>query len=159
MSNTNNRLTTTATRIKPLESPLSVENETDVNAFAEAMVQTKEKAQSPIHEEASLEHLGSSKQVEGFELEANPNGSEDRNMTSTPVPEAQIVGEDTSSTSLEANLQVAPSSRTQLTQLLPVQTSGDLGEVDSQHRQEDDTSSSSLHDAPNCLIGSVSLDT
>ena len=150
--------TTTATGIEPLESPLSVESETDVKAFAEAMVQIMEKAQSPIPEETSQEQSGSSKQVEGFELEANLNDTKDRNLTSTPVPEAQTVGENASSTSLEASLQIAPSSRTQLTELLPVQTSDELGEVGAHHQLEDDISSS-LHDAPHCLMGSVLSDT
>ena len=53
-----------------------------------------------------------------------------------------------SSTSLEANLQIALITRTQQTELLPIESSDEPGTTDSRHNQLEDDRSSSLHDAP-----------
>ena len=111
---------TTAIGIGPQKSPLSVDSETDVNAFADAMVQLMKKAQSPIQEESNQENQSNSETIGDLELATDPARPEGHNRTSTPVPVAQTGGGDANSTSLEANLQIAPTSRTQLTELLPI---------------------------------------
>ena len=106
----------TTTEGEPQEFPLSVDSETDVNSFTEAMIQIMEKVQSPIQEESIIAHPSTSGQINDRELEIDPTLPEVRNRTSTPVPEEYTGGRDRGSTSLETNLQVAPTSRTQLTE-------------------------------------------
>ena len=130
----------------PQASPLSVDSETDVNAFAEAMVPIMEKIQSPIREESNPAGPNSREKLEGREQGGDLSPPETCNRTSTPVPEAQVGSEDTSSVSLEANLQIAPTSRTQLTELLPVQTNDK--KVRGEKELSGENTSSSLHDAP-----------
>ena len=130
----------------PQATPLSVDSETDVNAFAEAMVQIMEKVQSPIKEESSSADSNTREQPKGPEPGGDLSPPEARNRTSTHVPEAQTGRRDTSSTSLEANLQIAPTSRTQLTELLPVDTNDDEETREEKKPSGEDTSSS-LHDA------------
>ena len=81
-----------------------------------------EKAQAGTQEESTRENLVGGKQPEML----NPAGSssqwEDRPRSSTLELEIQASGRDESLTSLEANLQVATTSRTPLTELLPVHT-------------------------------------
>ena len=63
------------------------------------------------------------------------------------MPEFQTGQGNASSTSLEANLEIAPTSRTQLTELLPIQTNEGEESREEKRASEEDTSSS-LHDAP-----------
>ena len=100
-----------------------MDSETDVIAFADAMIQIMEKAQSPIQEESNQDDPNSIGKIGDLGLVIDPTQIKGRNRTSTPVPVSQIGGGDESSTSLEANLRVAPTSRTQLTELLPLQSS------------------------------------
>ena len=153
-SGSTSQLLATAIGTEPQESPLSVDSETDVNAFAEAMVQVMEKTQSPIQEESSLLDPKASGQSDNLEMDDNPEEPRGRNRTSTPVLADQVTGKDASSTSLEANLQVAPISRTQLTELLPVQFDKGQESRESQQQPEDDTSSS-LQDARHYLMEPV----
>ena len=131
----------------PQASPLSsVDSETDVNAFAEAMVQIMEKIQSPIREESNPADLNSGKNPEGQEQGGDLSLPEPCNRTSTPVPVAQVGRGDVSSSFLEASLQIAPASRTQLTELLPVQTNDE--DVRGEKELSGEETSSSLYDAP-----------
>ena len=82
-SNAINRPTTTVTGSEPQGSPLSVDSETDVKAFADAKVKLMEKAQSPIQEESNQEYPSNSEQVGDLKLETDPTLPEDRNRTST----------------------------------------------------------------------------
>ena len=75
---------------------------------------------------------------------------EDRPRTSAPVSEVQASGRDESLTSLEATLQVATTSRTPLTEILPVHTP-DGEESASTCQQQGNETTSPLYDAPHCL--------
>ena len=106
-----------------------------------------EKVQSPIQEESIVADPSTSEQIKERELESDLTLPEVHNRTSTPIPEGHTGGRDISSISLEANLQVAPTSRTRLTELLPVQANDDERTREEKEPSGEDTSSS-LHDAP-----------
>ena len=81
-----------------------------------------EQVQSPILEESNQENPNGSEQI------GDPGLTADHTATgTTPVPAAQIGGGDVSFASLEAYLQVAPTSRTQLTELLLAQSTDEQG--------------------------------
>ena len=132
----------------PQASPLSVDSETDVNVFAEAMVQIMEKVQSPLQEKSIVADPSTNEQIKDRELESDLTLPEVRNRTSTPIPGGHTCGRDISSTSLEANLQVAPTSRTKLTELHPVQANDDEERTREEKEPSGEDTSSSLHDAP-----------
>ena len=122
-------------------SPQSVDSETDVNVFAEKMVRIMEKVQSPIQEETIVANPADEQPFKNYESGENSSAPDIRNRTSTPEPKPQTRQRDASFTSIEANLEIAPISRTQLTELLLVQ-SNEGDESRGQRRpSEEDTSS------------------
>ena len=133
-------------------SPQSVDSETDVNVFAEKMVRIMEKVQSPIQEETIVANPADEQPFKNYESGENSSAPDIRNRTSTPEPKSQTRQGDASFTSIEANLEIAPISRTQLTELLLVQ-SNEGEESRGQRRPSEENTSSSVHDVPPLPVG------
>ena len=116
------------------------------------MVNIMEIAQAATQEESTREDLVGGKQPEGLNPACSSSQWEDRPTISTPVPEVEASDRDESLVSLEANLQVATTSKTPLTELLPVHTP-DAVESEGTNQQHRDVTTSSLYDAASMSEG------
>ena len=77
---------------------------------------------SPIQEETIVANPADEQPLKNYESGENSSAPDIRNRTSTPEPKPQTRQGDASFTSIEANLENAPISRTQLIELLLVQS-------------------------------------
>ena len=97
-------------------SPGSIDSQTDVNAFAEAMVQRLESLPTPEPSEVSMQTsagLGETQESRD-KVESTPLSSP--NLASSPFQSGEGVSLNISLTQLESTLRVATTSRTQLPQ-------------------------------------------
>ena len=131
----------------PICYPASVESDTDVNAFADAMVSVMERAQAAIQEDTDEENPGDNAQLDSPDSGLTHSGAEQRNTTSTTVSDVSHAEGELSLTTLETTLQVATSSRTILPVLLPAHSTSAIGGINLLFQLEDD-STSSVCDAP-----------
>ena len=119
-----------------LTSPPSVESETDVNAFAEAMVKHIESQQT----RDALVGSPASPNSQEEDRRAEPRAS-------TPIIPGDETITDTSLSNLESGLQVATTSRTTLQELLP-SSSAQQGETALSEATTSDEKESSIYDVP-----------